>query len=137
MLEPINLYCNRNPFLLCNSNIIYKPGKEFLCVDRGETRAGRGDNAGLVICCWAKLATSSTAEVTLLTTELTFSGDSAAVDTSVSASSALARKLTTVTSSHSLINMAKDEHRRFTALVSCGDRLQYGLIAENKFYLRN
>lgn len=121
------------PFSCLLYQITLVPGKEFLWVDRGETRAGRGDRAGLVICCCARLATSSTADVTPFTTELTCSGDSAAVDTSVSASSASRRKLTTVTSSHRRINIANAVHRRFTAPVSCGDRLQYGFIAANKF----
>lgn len=108
----------------------YTPGNEFLCVeDLGDTSAGRGDNAGRVMCCCANTDTSSTAVVTPFTTELTYSGDNASADVSSSSLLASARKLTAVISSHNRINVANAVHRRFTALVNCGDRLQYGFIA--------
>lgn len=108
------------------------PGKEFLCVeDRGETSAGRGDSAGRVMCCCASADTSSTAPVTPFTTELTYSGDSASADVSSSSLLASARKLRAVISSHSRMSVANAAQRRFTALVSCGERLQYGFIAGN------
>lgn len=114
------------------------PGKEFLCVEaRGETRAGRGDRAGRVICCCANTDTSSTAAVTPFTTELTCSGDNAGAEVSSSSFAASARKLMAVISSQRRINIANAAQRRFTALVSCGDRLQYGLIAGTKnIYLK-
>lgn len=101
------------------------PGKEFLCVeDRGDTSAGRGESAGRVMCCWARVDTSSTAPVTPFTTELTYSDDKASAEVSSSSLLASARKLNAVISSHSRISVASAAQRRLTALVSCGDRLQ-------------
>lgn len=101
------------------------PGKEFLCVeDRGDTSAGRGESAGRVMCCWARVDTSSTAPVTPFTTELTYSDDKASAEVSSSSLLASARKLNAVISSHSRISVANAAQRRLTALVSCGDRLQ-------------